>query len=155
MESNNEAGRMHWCTQRIVDVNDSWSYYRDQIKQYGYSKEFGNLTNLLPSTSRSKSSPNQTVIDVKKDSSKAKAENVVVCSRTSSNNSSRKELSFAKCCLSRQRKLSWWNLKTWWQRKRQSNSWVTQWKTTPAKNSRTSKAHVSFPLRFLCSRNIS
>ena len=101
---------------------DSRSYYRDLIKQYGYSKEFGNLTSLLLSTSSSEIDPNQTMIEISKDRSKAKAENIEVCSHKSATKRSRKALSVANSRSPRQQKLGEWNLKTWWQSKKQSKS---------------------------------
>ena len=42
------------CTQGFVDLIDTRSYYRDLINLYGHSKDRGNQTSLVASTSSSK-----------------------------------------------------------------------------------------------------
>ena len=68
------------CTREFVEVIDSRSYYRDLINQYEYSKDCGNQTALVVSTSSIKCDPNQRVIDNNRDASNAIGENVEVSS---------------------------------------------------------------------------
>ena len=54
------------CTKLSVVLSNSRSYYLDLIKLYGRSKDCGNQTSLVTSTSVGDKDPNETVIDTQK-----------------------------------------------------------------------------------------
>ena len=93
---------------QIVDVSDSRSYYRDLIKQYGHSKNCGNQTSLVASTSSTKKDSNQAVIDKYKDASNAKGETVEVSSQKSATKNSVLPIPARRDNVT----LTEWNLKT-------------------------------------------
>ena len=53
------------CTKLFVNLNDSRSYYLDLFKLYRRSKDCGNQTSLVSSTTVGDKDPNERVIDAR------------------------------------------------------------------------------------------
>ena len=81
------------------------SYYRNLIKHYGRSKDSGNQTFLVSSTSGGDKDPKETVIDTGNGAIENAEENVDVTSRYSATHGSRKQPSFANSRSSRRRQI--------------------------------------------------
>ena len=79
------------CNKLFVNLSDSRSYYLGLIKLYGRSKDCGNQTSLVSSTSAGDKDPNGTVIDTRNGAIENAEENVEVSSRHSATHGSRKK----------------------------------------------------------------
>ena len=93
------------CPQGFANFSNDRSYYRDLIKQYRLSKDCGNQTSLVSSTSAGDKDPNETVIDTRNGTLENAEENVEVSSRHSATQGSRKEPSTANSRSSRRRQI--------------------------------------------------
>ena len=89
----------------FVDFSDIRSHYRDPIKLYRYSKDCGNQTSLVLSTSAGNKNPNKTVIDIGNGELQKAQENVEVSSRHSPTQGSRKQPSITNSRSSRRRQI--------------------------------------------------
>ena len=82
-------------SQELMEFSKNRSHNQDLIKQYGRSKDCGNQTSLVSSTSAGDKDPNETVIDTENGARENAKENVEVSSMHSATQGSRKELSIA------------------------------------------------------------
>ena len=57
--------KQEYRSRELVDFNNFRGHYRDLIKQYRLSKDCGNQTSLVSSTSAVDKDPNETVIDTR------------------------------------------------------------------------------------------
>ena len=69
------------CPQGFANIINARSYYRDLIKQYRLSKDCGNQTSLVSSTSAVDKDPNEPVIHTANGALENAEENVKVFSR--------------------------------------------------------------------------
>ena len=95
----------------FVDFSNIRSHYRDLIKQYGQSKDCGNQTSLVSSTSAGDNEPNETLIDTGNGAVEDAEENVKVSSRHFATQGSRKQPSIANSRSSRRRQIDEMELK--------------------------------------------
>ena len=109
------------CPQGFANFSNARSYYRDLIKQYRLSKDCGNQTSLVSSTSVGDKDPNKTVIDTGNGALEYAEQNVEVSSRHSATQGSRKQPSTANSRSSRRRKIDEMELENTNIRKKQSN----------------------------------
>ena len=96
--------------QELVEFSKNRSHYQDLIKQYGCSKDCGNQTTFVSSTSPGDEDPNVTVINARNGAIENAEENGEVSSRHSTQGS-RKEPSIAKLRLLRRRLIEEMELK--------------------------------------------
>ena len=99
------------CPQVFANFSNARSYYRDLIKQYRLSKDCGNQTSLVSSTSAVDKDPNETVIDTGNGAFENAEENVEVSSRNSATQGSRKQPSIATSRSSRRLQIEQMELK--------------------------------------------
>ena len=93
--------KQEYRCRELVDFSNIRSNYRDPIKQYGQSKDCGNQTSLVTSTSAVDKDPNETVIDTGNGTLENTEKNVEVSSRHSATQGSRKQPSIANSRTSR------------------------------------------------------
>ena len=79
------------CPHGFVGFNNARSHYQDLIKQYRLSKDCGNQTSLVSSSSTVDKDPNETVIHTGNGALGNAEENVEVSSRHSATQRSRKQ----------------------------------------------------------------
>ena len=91
------------CPQGFANFSAARSYYRDLIKQYRLSKDCGNQTSLVSSTSAVDKDPNETVIHTRNRALENTEENFEVSSKHSATQGSRKQPSIANSRSSRRR----------------------------------------------------
>ena len=89
------------CLQGFANFSNARSYYRDLVKQYRLSKDCGNQTSLVSSTSAADKGPNETAIDIGNGALENAEGNVGVSSRHSATQGSRKQPSIANTRSSR------------------------------------------------------
>ena len=99
------------CPRVFANFSNARSYYRDLIKQYRPSKDCGNHTLLVSSTSAVDKKPNETVIETGNGALENAEENVEVSSRRSATQGIRKQPSIAKSRSSRRRQIEEMELK--------------------------------------------
>ena len=99
------------CPQGLANFSNARSYYRDLIKQYRLSKDCGNQTSLVSSTSVVDKDPNETVFHTGNGALENAEENVEVFSRHSATQGSRKQPSIANSRSSRRRQIEEMELK--------------------------------------------
>ena len=97
--------KQEYRSRELVDINSVRSHYRDLIKQYRLSKDCGNQTSFLSSTSAVDINPNETVIDARNGTIENTEGNVEISSRHSATHGSRKQPSIAKSRASRRRQI--------------------------------------------------
>ena len=93
------------CPQGFANFSNARSYYRDLIKQYRLSKNCGNQTSLVSSTSAVDKEPNETAIDTGNGAKENAEENAEVSSKLSTTHGSRKQPSTANSRSSRRRQI--------------------------------------------------
>ena len=93
------------CPQGFANFSNARSYYRHLIKQYRLSKDCGNQTSLVSTTSAVDKDLNETVIDTGNGALENAEENVEVSSRHSATQGSRKQPSIANSRSSRRRQI--------------------------------------------------
>ena len=93
------------CAGEFVGVYDIRSHYRDLTTLYRYSKDCGNQTSLVSSTSAGDKDPNETVIDTGNGATENAEENAEVSSKHSVPQGSRKQPSIANPRSSRRRQI--------------------------------------------------
>ena len=93
--------KQEYRSPELADFSNIRSHYRDLIKQYRLSKDCGNQTSLVSSTSAVDKDPNETVIDTGNGALENAKENVEVSSRHSATQASRKQPSIANSRSSR------------------------------------------------------
>ena len=99
------------CLQGFAKFSNARSYHRDLIKQYRISKDCGNQTSLVLSTSAVDNDPNETAINTGSGAIENAEENVEVSSRHSATQGSRKQPSIANSRSSRRRQIEEMELK--------------------------------------------
>ena len=109
------------CLHGFAKLSNARSYYRDLIKQYKISKDCGNQTSLVSSTSAVDKDPNETVIDTGNGAIENAEENVEFSSRHSATQGSRKQTSIANSRPSRRREIEEMELKNLRAKKKQSH----------------------------------
>ena len=97
--------KQDYCSRELVDFSNIRSHYRDLIKQCGQSKDCGNQTSLVSSTSAVDEDPNETVIDTGNGTLENAEENVEVSSRHSATQGSGKQPSIANSRSSRRQQI--------------------------------------------------
>ena len=97
------------CTELFVNLSDSRSYYLDLMKLNGRSKDCGNKTSLVSSTSPGDKNPTETVIETENGEIENVQENVEVSSRHSATQG--KQPSIANSRSSRRRQIDETELK--------------------------------------------
>ena len=94
------------CHHGFTNFSDARGHYRDLIKQYRLSKDCGNQTSLLSTTSAGDKDPNdQTVIDTGNGAIENAEENNEVSSKQSATHGSRKQPSIANSQSSKRRQI--------------------------------------------------
>ena len=78
------------CPQGFANFSNARSYYRDLIKQYRLSKDCGNQTSLVSSTSAVDKDPNETAIDTGNGAIENVEENAEVSSKHSAHTEAEK-----------------------------------------------------------------
>ena len=110
-----------------MDFSNIRSHYRELIKQYGQSKDSGNQTSLVSSTSAGDKDPNETVIDTGNEAIENAEENVEVSAMHSATQRSRKQANIANSQSSRSQQIDKKELKNLWKKKQsndcESGSW--------------------------------
>ena len=109
------------CAQEFVDFSDIRSHNRNLIKLYRLSKDCGNQTSLVSSTSAVDKDQNETVIDTGNGAIENAEGNVEVSSRNSAARGSRKQPSIANSRSSRRRQIEEMELENL--RKKQRNDY--------------------------------
>ena len=97
--------KQEYRSRELVDFSNIRSHYRDLIKQYGQSKDCGNQTSLVSSTSAVDNDPNETVIVTGNGVIEKTEENIEVSSRHSASQGSRKQPSIANSRSSRRQQI--------------------------------------------------
>ena len=103
--------KQEYRSRELVDFSNIRSHYRDLIKQYSLSKDCGNQTALVSSTSAVDKDPNETVIETRNGAIENTEGNVEVSSRHSATKGSRKQPSIGNSRSSRRRQIDELELK--------------------------------------------